>query len=94
MLLHICLTRESAMDVSVTVARKAIRAIGKISLRLPGRANACADKLISLLAMEIGHVTSEALISLAGQLCVMLRYPNTVGVPSVEPLYCRHPCNS
>ena len=54
--------------MNVLVARKAIQAIGKIALRLPGRANTCTHKLISLLSMEISHVTSEALVSLASEL--------------------------
>ena len=63
---------EYATDVNVLVARKAIQAIGKIALRLPGRANTCTHKLISLLSMEISHVTSEALISLASELCACM----------------------
>ena len=53
--------------MNVLVARKAIQAVGKIALRLPGRANTCTDKLISLLAMEISHVSCEALVSLASE---------------------------
>ena len=50
------------------VARKAVRAVGRIALRLPERANTCADKLMSLLSMEISYVTSEALIALASEI--------------------------
>ena len=58
---------EYATDVNVLVARKAIQAIGKIALRLPGRANTCTEKLLSLISMEISHVTCEALVSLASK---------------------------
>ena len=58
---------EYATDVNVLVARKAIQAIGKIALRVSARANTCADKLVSLLAMEIEYVTAETLVSLASE---------------------------
>lgn len=58
---------EYATDVNVLVARKAIQAVGKIALRVAARANTCADKLVSLLAMEIDYVTAETLISLASE---------------------------
>lgn len=64
--------REYAADVNMFVARKAIQAIGKIALRLPGRANTCTQKLISLISMEIGHVTSQALICLASKLMLIV----------------------
>ena len=59
--------REYATDVNVLVARKAIQAIGNIALRVAARANTCADKLVSLLAMEIDYVTAETLVSLASE---------------------------
>ena len=58
---------EYATDVNVLVARKAIQAIGKIALRVAARANTCADKLVSLLVMEIDYVTAETLVSLASE---------------------------
>ena len=63
-----CYSSEYATDVDVLVARKAVRAVGRIALRLPERANTCADKLMSLLSMEISYVTSEALIALASEI--------------------------
>ena len=65
LLLSVC--REYATDVNVFVARKAIQAIGKIALRVSARANTCADKLVSLLSMEIDYVTAETLVSLASK---------------------------
>ena len=59
--------REYATDVNVLVARMAIQAAGKIALRVSARANTCADKLVSLLAMEIDYVTAETLVSLASE---------------------------
>ena len=59
--------REYATDVNVLVARMAIQAVGKIALRVSARANTCADKLVSLLAMEIDYVTAETLVSLASE---------------------------
>lgn len=64
---------DNATDVNTIVAKKAIQAIGKIALRLPGRANACANKLLSLLATEISYVTSESLVSLASQFSIKTR---------------------
>ena len=67
--IHVCIIccSEYATDVNVLVARKAIQAIGKIALRVAARANTCADKLVSLLAMEIDYVTAETLVSLASE---------------------------
>ena len=64
-----CYSSEYATDVDVLVARKAVGAVGRIALRLPERANICANKLVSLLSMEISYVTSEALIALASEKC-------------------------
>ena len=48
--------------MSALVARKAIQAVGKIALKLPARANACVDKLLSLFNFETDYITSEILI--------------------------------
>lgn len=55
---------ETATDVNVMVAGKAIQAISQIALCLSARANTCVDKLLSLLTMEIDHITSEALVAM------------------------------
>ena len=60
---------ETATDVNVLVAGKAIQAISQIALCLSARANTCVDKLLSLLTMEIDHITSEALVAMTSE-CV------------------------
>ena len=51
-----------ATDVNSLVARNAIQAVGRIALRLPARANFCADKLLSLLSLNVDYITSETII--------------------------------
>ena len=53
--------------MNVLVARKAIQAIARIALQLSARANTCADKLVSLLSMEIDYVTAEMLVAIASE---------------------------
>ncbi len=56
-----------ATDVNALVARKSIQAVGKIALRLPARANACVDRLLSLLVLNINYVTSEILVVMSSE---------------------------
>jgi hypothetical protein len=70
--------------VNVLVARKAIEAVGKIALRVAARANTCADKLVSLLAMEIDYVTAETLISLASELIIKYRISSIRRRPRID----------
>lgn len=57
-----------AADVSSSVAQQAIQAIGSIAVRVSSRANMCVDKLMTLLSMEIDHITSEIIIIMASEL--------------------------
>ena len=61
------ITRELAeyvADGDVEMARRAIRAIGRIGLRLPKGANAVFEKLVELLELEIEYVRSETVLAL------------------------------
>ena len=49
------------------MAQKAIKAIGIIALQLPPLANMCVDKLLSLLVMEIDHITSEVMVTMTSE---------------------------
>ena len=49
------------------MAQKAIKAIGIIALQLPSLANMCVDKLLSLLVMEIDHITSEVMVTMTSE---------------------------
>ncbi|CAM9541837.1 unnamed protein product, partial [Discosporangium mesarthrocarpum] len=51
---------EYASDVDTEMARQAIRAVGKICLRLPVCAAAAIERLIDFMAMDVSYVRSEA----------------------------------
>ncbi|CAM9160788.1 unnamed protein product [Scytosiphon promiscuus] len=51
---------EYAGDIDPQLARHAIRAVGKICLRLPGSASVGIERLIDLMGMEVGYVKAEA----------------------------------
>lgn len=55
---------ECATDVNTTVAQSALRAIGAIAIQVSGQANDCVDTLLSLLALDIDHITSEIMVSM------------------------------
>lgn len=44
---------EYAVDIDPLLARQAIRAVGKICLRLPGCAAAAIERLIDLMGMDV-----------------------------------------
>lgn len=41
---------------------------------LSARANACVDKLMALLSMEIDHITSESIITITSIQCYIVVY--------------------
>ena len=55
-----------ATDVSSQVACHAIKAMGKITLRMPSKANMCIDKLLSLLTLHIEYITSKVVVVMTG----------------------------
>ena len=57
-----------AADMSSSVAQQAIQAIGSIAVRVSSRANMCVDKLMTLLSMEIDHITSEVIVIMTSEL--------------------------
>ena len=46
---------EYAADIDPLLARQAIRAVGKICLRLPGSAAAAIERLIDLMGMDVSE---------------------------------------
>eukprot|EP00903_Cladosiphon_okamuranus_P005431 g5417.t1 len=74
---------EYATDIDPLLARQAIRAVGKICLRLPGSAAAAIERLIDLMGMDVGYVKAEAV-----QVVQMLlrKYPQwrTEVLPSLQ----------
>ena len=46
---------EYAGDIDPELARQAIRAVGKICLRLPGSAAAAIERLIDLMGMDVSR---------------------------------------
>ncbi|CAN0318299.1 unnamed protein product, partial [Ectocarpus fasciculatus] len=51
---------EYAGDMDPLLARQAMRAVGKICLRLPGSAAAAIERLIDLMGMDVSYVKAEA----------------------------------
>lgn len=50
---------EYAADLDPELARHAIRAVGKICLRLPGSAATAIERLIDLMGMDVSRVASS-----------------------------------
>ena len=79
---------EYAADIDPLLARQAIRAVGKICLRLPGSAAAAIERLIDLMGMDVrergeraawARACTGTLVYLrvcitAGDLCVFVVY--------------------
>lgn len=60
-----------ASDVSVEMARRSIRAVGKIAMRLESASEHAMGKLLAFFTLETDYVTSEALVVMQGQwLCI------------------------
>ncbi|XP_065834378.1 uncharacterized protein [Oscarella lobularis] len=51
-----------AMDVNIEMARRSIRAVGKIAMLHSSCADHCRMKLLALLSLEVSYVSSEVLI--------------------------------
>jgi AP-4 complex subunit beta-1 len=56
-------TGEYSTDVNVLVSRKSIEALGTMALKIPEHAQTCVVKLLSLLSLEVKHITSETLFA-------------------------------
>ena len=59
--------RECATDVNASVAQCALQSIGKICVTVTTHANHCIDTLLSLLALEIDHMTSEIMVTMTSE---------------------------
>jgi len=55
---------EYVTDLDTELSRFAVRAIGKISIRIPESADECIEHLLSFLQLDAPHVTSETVIVL------------------------------
>ncbi|ODQ81779.1 hypothetical protein BABINDRAFT_58443 [Babjeviella inositovora NRRL Y-12698] len=63
---------EYATEVDVTMARKAVRAIGNLAIKLPRGANACVQLILDLVAVDLPHITQEAVVVFKN---VLRKYP-------------------
>lgn len=55
-------------DNNHTTARKSIEALATIAQRIPAKANTCVDRLLSLLTLQVDHITAETLVALTSKL--------------------------
>ena len=55
------------MDVNIEMARRSIRAVGKIAMLHSSCADHCRMKLLALLSLEVSYVSSEVLIVMKGR---------------------------
>lgn len=53
---------EYAGDIDPELSRQAIRAVGKICLRLPGSAAAAIERLIDFMSMDVSIVSQDGIL--------------------------------
>ncbi|KAK7208622.1 AP-2 complex subunit beta [Myxozyma melibiosi] len=65
--------REYASEIDVQFVRKAVRAIGKLAIKIKGSARACIDTLLDLVATRVSYIVQEATIVIKN---IFRKYPN------------------
>ncbi|CAM9835774.1 unnamed protein product, partial [Phaeothamnion confervicola] len=63
---------EYVSDVDAEMARRAIRALGKICLRAPVAAATIVERLVAFLELDIGYVRAETVLVMQQ---LLLRHP-------------------
>ena len=61
--------------MNALVACHAVKAMGRIALRLPAKANLCIEALISLLNQHITYITSQIVIVMTGKYNIIYSKP-------------------
>lgn len=64
---------EYATEVDQAMARKAVRAIGNLAVKIPEGASACVELLLDLVATGLPHLVQESVLVFRN---VLRRYPN------------------
>lgn len=65
--------RECATEIDVQVVRKAVRAIGKLAIKIERAAEACLEALMELVSTNISYIVQEATVVIKN---IFRRYPN------------------
>ncbi|ANB15453.1 Apl1p [Sugiyamaella lignohabitans] len=65
--------RECATEIDVQVARKAVRAIGKLAIKVEAAAQPCIEALLELVSTKISYIVQEATVVIKN---IFRRYPN------------------
>lgn len=65
--------RECATEIDVQVVRKAVRAIGKLAIKIERAAEACLEALMDLVSTNVSYIVQEATVVIKN---IFRRYPN------------------
>lgn len=65
--------RECASEIDVQVVRKAVRAIGKLAIKIESAADPCIEALLDLVSTRISYIVQEAAVVIKN---IFRRYPN------------------
>lgn len=65
--------KECAYEIDVQVVCKAVRAIGKLAIKLAEAADACMELLLDLISTRVSYVVQESAIVIRN---ILRRYPN------------------
>jgi AP-2 complex subunit beta-1 len=77
--------REYATEIDVHFVRKAVRAIGKLAIKIEPAARACIDTLLELMATKVSYIVQEATVVIRN---IFRKYPNRY--ESVIGTLCEH----
>ncbi|KAK9451301.1 adaptin N terminal region-domain-containing protein [Limtongia smithiae] len=64
---------EYASEIDVQFVRKAVRAIGKLAIKIESSATACIDALLGLVETRVSYIVQEATVVIKN---IFRRYPN------------------
>merc|ERR1711871_1918167 len=67
---------EYVTDVNVDLAKRALKAIGDVALRLPSSADGILNQLMEYLEIELDYIRSDGLVLIKNLLC---KYPARAG---------------
>ncbi len=85
--LHVVLKEleEYATEVDIQMARKAVRAIGKLAIKVETGAHSCVDVLLRLVSTNITYIVQETTVVMKN---IFRRYPDRY--ESLIPVLCKH----
>lgn len=77
--------REYALEIDVHFVRKAVRAIGKLAIKIEPAAQRCIDLLLELVATKVTYIVQEATVVIRN---IFRKYPNRY--ESIIGVLCEH----